>query len=161
MQLREATTDDVRELVEVQRAGAVLALEHIFAQETHPFPVRSVIRRWFEELQQPGTHVYVATGFRVALEGFAATRGTELLHFGTAPRSWGTGFAGAVHAAVLERVAQTAPEGAQQLWLRVFAQNARARRFYEKVGWSATPTRTRSTFPPYPELVRYERALTR
>lgn len=46
--------------------------------------------------------------------------------------------------------------GVQRAWLRVFTGNRRGRRFYERLGWEPTGDRTRSSFPPYPELLRYE-----
>lgn len=46
--------------------------------------------------------------------------------------------------------------GVQQAWLRVFTKNGRGRRFYEKRGWHATGDTTRSSYPPYVELLRYE-----
>jgi RimJ/RimL family protein N-acetyltransferase len=45
------------------------------------------------------------------------------------------------------------------LTLRVFEDNARARRFYEKNGWYATGAISRSTFPPYARLLQYRRHL--
>jgi hypothetical protein len=45
--------------------------------------------------------------------------------------------------------------GVASLRLREFEANRRARRFYEKLGWSVTGERSRTTFPPYPELLEY------
>lgn len=49
--------------------------------------------------------------------------------------------------------------GHRAAWLRVFEKNVRAIRFYERRGWRATSTASRTTFPPYPVLRRYEREL--
>jgi hypothetical protein len=49
--------------------------------------------------------------------------------------------------------------GSRRAWLRVFADNRRARRFYERRGWVPTGERSRSTFAPYPTLLNYHVAL--
>jgi RimJ/RimL family protein N-acetyltransferase len=157
--LRPATVDDLDAVLDVQHEGAVAGLAHIFPQETYPFP-RSVVRqRWVEELADPSTHVYVyvCVGETGALTGFAATRANELLHFGTALRTWGTGTAQRFHEAVLAEFAHTAPSGCDHLRLRVFEANIRARRFYERLGWRSTGHRSTSGFAPYAVLIEYER----
>lgn len=89
--------------------------------------------------------------------GFAATRASELLHFGVAVGSWGTGLAATAHGEILTRLATA---GVTQAHLRVYQENHRARRFYEKQGWRQTGRRTRTPFPPHPVLVAYERDLS-
>ena len=156
---RRATASDVDSLVDIQQAGAVLALAHIFPQNLYPFPRAAIVSRWLAEIADPETRVYVFTDDGGRVTGFAATRSDELLHFGTAPATWGSGLASSLHEAVL---ATFAGAGAGPLIrLRVFEANARARRFYEKHGWRATGRRNRSSFPPHPELVEYHRQLFR
>lgn len=58
--------------------------------------------------------------------------------------------------AVLERMRSA---GVTRAWLRVFTGNERARRFYERLGWTPNGERSRSTFAPCPELLQYEREL--
>ncbi|MDG4822885.1 GNAT family N-acetyltransferase [Asanoa sp. WMMD1127] len=150
MLLREATLADVAGLVDVQQAGAQLALAHIFPQSQHPFPRAAISARWAAEVASPDVDVLVVG--RDPIEAFAAMRSDELLHFGTAVSTWGTGLAGEVHAELIERFVAA---GHPSAWLRVFEQNHRARRFYEKMGWSATERRSRSPFAPHPVLVEY------
>lgn len=71
--------------------------------------------------------------------------------------AWGTGAAQAAHDAVLERIRSA---GVTRAWLRAFTGNERGRRFYERLGWTFTGERTRSTFEPCPELLQYERELS-
>ena len=157
MILRRAAASDVDSLVDIQQAGAVLALSHIFPQNLHPFPRDVIVRRWLTEIVDPGIQVYVFTDDGERVTGFAATRSEELLHFGTAPATWGSGLASSLHDAVLATLAEA---GVGPLTgLRVFDANTRARRFYEKHGWRATGKRSRSSFPPYPELLEYHRQL--
>jgi RimJ/RimL family protein N-acetyltransferase len=156
MRLRWATPADLEILVEVQREGAVQALGHIFPQATYPFPRDEVLARWAEEIADPAINVYVIETDAGNIGGFAASRGNELLHFGTAVQTWGSGLAVEAHNEILQRLAAA---GVVRCWLRVFQDNHRAIRFYEKLGWRATAKLTRSAFAPHPVLVEYERDL--
>ncbi|GGL25906.1 GNAT family N-acetyltransferase [Phycicoccus endophyticus] len=154
--LRSLRLEDLDALMDLQRAGAVAGLGHIFPQETHPFPTAQVRARWEAEMQDPGVDCY-AVVTAAGIGGFAATRGAELLHFGTAPETWGSGLAGWAHDAVVERLRRRGHGAAR---LRVFEENGRAIRFYERRGWVPTGERTRTSFAPYPLLRHYELALS-
>ena len=93
---------DLAELLDVQEPGAVRGLEHIFPQETRPFPRDELRARWLREIADAEVSVYVAEEHR--LVGLAATRADEFLHFGTAVHTWGTGLATEVHDEVLNRM---------------------------------------------------------
>lgn len=153
--LRPMTTRDVPAVLAVQEPGAIRALAAVFPQDEHPFPREDVARRWREELADPEIDCSVVM-LDEDVVGFAAVRGDEFLHFGISVEYWGTGLAGAAHDAVLDVLRSS---GVQRSWLRVFAGNGRARRFYEARGWRPTGERTSSTFPPHPELRVYERDL--
>jgi len=155
--VRLAVVADVHPLVDVQQQGAVLGLSHIFPQGAHPFPREDIARRWIAEIADPAIQAYVSTDDQGTIIGFAATRGGELLHFGTAPRTWGSGLAADLHDAVLGTFAQTA--SGTRVRLRVFEANLRARRFYEKLGWRQTGVGTATSFPPHPRLLEYDRRL--
>jgi RimJ/RimL family protein N-acetyltransferase len=159
VRMRPATLDDVLGILDVQQPGAVAALTHIFPQREHPFPREQLIRRWQEEVADPDTRVFVSTDDAGQINGFAAIGTAQLVHFGTAVDSWGSGLAEDFHDAVLEELVRTAPPGTTQLRLRVFEQNHRARRFYERLGWTPTGSRTRSSFAPHPILLEYRRPL--
>lgn len=156
MHFRPATEPDLVELVGMQEAAAVVALAHVFPQDTHPFPREAVLERWRAELQDPDVAVYVSTDHADRITGFAARRHDELLHFGTAITTWGTGLASALHDALVA----TYPPGLSRIWLRVFEQNRRGRRFWEKHGWTSTGRTSRSPFAPHPVLVEYELRLS-
>lgn len=147
--------DDVPAVLAVQEPGAVIGLAKVFPQDAYPFPREALMRRWLEEITMPGIDCLVVRQ-RQEVVGFAAVRGDELMHFGISVELWGTGVARAAHGAVLDRMRAA---GHAQAWLRVFTDNARGRRFYERMGWAATGERTHSAFPPFPELLRYERRL--
>lgn len=154
--LREANLADLGPLVEVQQDGAVEALGNIFPQATYPFPADRVRARWASEVADPAVRAYVVEDDLERIVGFAATRECELLHFGTARHTWGTGVAVEAHDLLLDRLRV---QGVTHAWLRVFEENHRARRFYERLGWSPTDRRSRTSFPPRPVLVEYTRSL--
>jgi RimJ/RimL family protein N-acetyltransferase len=152
MDFRPAAEADLAELVRVQEEASVVALAHVFPQTTHPFPREEILQRWRGELADPDVATYVSTDPAGRLTGFAARRHDELLHFGTAIGTWGTGLAGALHDALLH----TFPQDRDRLWLLVFEENHRARRFWEKHGWRPTGRTTRTVFAPHPVLAEYE-----
>ncbi|MGY1752456.1 N-acetyltransferase family protein [Blastococcus sp. SYSU D01042] len=156
VRLRSMTSGDVPAVLAVQEPGAIRALAAVFPQDEHPFPREDVASRWSEEIPDPGIDCAVVL-LREDVVGFAAVRGDELLHLGIAVEHWGTEVSDAAHDAVLGLLRR---RGVERTWLKVFAGNARARRFYERHGWRPTGERTWSTFPPHPELLLYERSLT-
>jgi RimJ/RimL family protein N-acetyltransferase len=156
MRLRAASSADVPAIVDVQHAGALRSLTHIFPQDTYPFPRAAVESRWLAEVADPDVAVYVIERDDGRVAGFAAVRGNELLHFGTAVQMWGTGLAATAHDLLIEEIRATDEPHAR---LRVFVDNHRARRFYDKLGWRCTGLTSRSPFPPYPALVEYRRDL--
>ena len=149
------TPDDVPAVLAVQGPGAVIGLAEVFPQDEFPFPGDAIAQRWHEEIRTPGIDCLVVTQDDEVI-GFAAVRTDVFLHCGSAVDHWGTGAAGAAHDAVLDRMRST---GVARAWLCVFTGNQRGRRFYERLGWMPTGERTRSAFPPQPELLRYERDL--
>ncbi len=77
----------------------------------------------------------------------------ELRDLYVAPAAWGTGVAAALMSAALESVAAEAVEA----FLWVGEANARARRFYEREGWTADGSER--TSPMGPSELRYRRPL--
>lgn len=147
---------DVPAVLAVQKLGAVTGLAKVFPQDQFPFPREAVARRWLEEIETNGIDCLVVEK-REEVIGFAAVRSDEFMHFGVALDLWGTGAAQDAHDAVLDRMVTV---GITRAWLRVFTDNERGRRFYERLGWAFTGERSHSTFPPYAELLRYERRLS-
>jgi GNAT superfamily N-acetyltransferase len=78
----------------------------------------------------PRTTVATSDG---AITGFVTVTGDEIEQVFVATASRGTGTAGALLA---EAERQVAAAGHETAWLAVVAGNARARRFYERSGWS-------------------------
>lgn len=69
---------------------------------------------------------------------------SELWGLNVHPDAWGAGVAQALMADAVAELAERHPEPAAALW--VLADNARGRRFYEKVGWSADGAEKRGDF---------------
>ena len=153
--LRAMALADVPDVLRVQEPGAVVGLASVFPQDAYPFPREVIARRWTEEIESLEVDCLVVQ-HGGAVAGFAAIRGDELLHFGIAVERWGTGLAVVAHDAVLDRMRA---RDVRRAWLRVFTANERGRAFYEKLGWRWSGERSRSTFAPRPELLRYERDL--
>lgn len=151
------TAQDVPLVLDVQEPGAVRGLADVFPQDLYPFPRQELSQRWLQEIETPGVDCSVVV-LDSTIVGFAAVRGDELLHFGIAVDHWGSGLAQWAHDAVLDRMGES---GVQRAWLTVFTENWRGRRFYERLGWRPTGERTRSSYPPHAELLRYERPLER
>lgn len=149
--LRAMELADLPDLLPVQERGAVVGLGHVFPQQTHPFPREAIRSRWAREIADREVAAYVATDAQGDAVGFAARRGDELLHFGTAVETWGSGLATRLH----DEMVATYPREVGRLRLRVFAGNSRARRFYERLGWAQTGAESRGSFPPHPVLVEY------
>ncbi|MBA2304686.1 MAG: GNAT family N-acetyltransferase [Acidobacteria bacterium] len=147
------TAADVPNVLAVQQPGAVLGLAEVFPQNRYPFPRDVIAQRWIEEIAMPGIDCLVVLRAG-AVVGFAAAREDEFSHFGIAVEYWGTGIAQDAHDAVLDRMRA---RDVQRAWLRVFTGNRRGRRFYEKLGWIPSGDPSHSAFPPYAELLRYER----
>lgn len=150
------TAADVPDVLLAQQPGAVIGLAQVFPQDEFPFPHEAVARRWLEEIETHEIDCLVIEQDEVVI-GFAAVRADEFMHFGIALERWGTGAAQAAHDAILDRMRAMKVTRA---WLRVFTGNERGRRFYERLGWAPTGERSHSTFPPHPELLRYELELT-
>ena len=157
MVLRMMTPGDVPGVVDVQEPGAVRGLSEVFPQELYPFPRQAVEQRWLLEIETPGVACYVVE-LDSKIAGFAATRGDELLHFGIAVEHWGSRLAERAHDAVLGRMSDG---GVRRAWLTVFTANRRGRRFYERMGWVRTGDRAHGSYPPFAELLRYERLIER
>jgi RimJ/RimL family protein N-acetyltransferase len=154
--LRPLTEPDLGALIELQETGGITGLGHVFPQDTNPFPRAQVAARWRSEIADPDTDA-LAVEVEGGLLGFVALHGDELLHFGTAVETWGTGLADDAHDLAVDRLARRGIRTAR-LW--VFAENGRARRLYERLGWRPTGATRPTTFPPYPTMLAYELDLT-
>ena len=150
--LRDMRVADVPAVLAVQEPAAVAGLSDVFPQDRYPFPREEIAARWRAEIADPAVTCFVIEHEgRVA--GFAAARGDEVLHFGTALASWGSGLATTAHDELVERMRAS---GVVRPRLFVYAGNARGRRFWEKHGWVPRGEALRGSFPPHADLLGYE-----
>ena len=146
--LRRLDLDELDALVTLEHEGAVTGLSHIFPQETYPFPVPAVRARWLATISSDETRCF-AIDEGSGLAGYAALRGNELVHFGTAVPTWGTGLADRAHEEVVHELRRT---GKDRAWLRCLEGNVRAVRFYTRRGWVPSEETSPSPFAPGPTL---------
>jgi GNAT superfamily N-acetyltransferase len=142
--IRVAITGNASALAILEERSSVASLGHLFGP--HPYPSGDVLARWTLVLQDPDVTVLGAWDGD-ALVGFAASDPVSLRHFGVSPERFGTGLADELHGHVVERW-RAAGTTRAKLW--VLAQNTRARRFYERHGWTADGRAQESQWPPYP-----------
>lgn len=149
MTLRLATAGDAGFLAQVQEAASLAGLAHVYPPDLYPFPREAIERRWRDFTAAGGWAVCTDAGF-VAV----AQEWLEALY--VLPAAWGTGQADELHGAA---VAQLRRSGVEHARLWVLEGNARARRFYERHGWTADGTSRVVEFPPHPTDLGYALAL--
>jgi RimJ/RimL family protein N-acetyltransferase len=155
MDLRKATAEDVVALRDLERAANLVGLAHVFPPERYPFPDDAVLSRWVLVLEEPGVTVLVRDA-DVGIDVLLAYDDRSLRHLAVHPDQWGRGLAsGAVEVAVQAMAGQGTTEA--ELWC--LAENRRARRLYEHLGWTVTADQRPAPWPPHPVELRYVRAV--
>lgn len=140
---RRATADDVVALRDLERMASQTGLTHVFGQL--PYPDDDVLARWALLLQDPTVVVEVVEDEH-GLVALTAHDGASLRHLAVRPDHWNAGLG-------REGFERAAAAGARQLW--VLADNARARRLYEALGWRASGQSQECPWPPYPTELEY------
>jgi GNAT superfamily N-acetyltransferase len=133
----------------VHWAAATEGYAHIFPRDLYPFPSNEMRKRWHHWCQEAEVLVAEIDG---RIVGATAITGTELRAFFVHPEFWGTGAAGRLHDAVIERIGS---RGQTSMSLWVLEANSRARRFYGARGWHPTGRVQRTPFPPEPQELEY------
>jgi GNAT superfamily N-acetyltransferase len=142
-----ASSADADVLAAIQEQASLAALSHIFPPDTYPFPLAAVRERWrtFEG------QVWLATVQGGPL-GVVGIEPPWLEGLYVVPAAWGSGVAGELHDRALDALRE---EGVQTARLWVLEHNHRARRFYERRGWTADGSTRVVPFPPHPTDVGY------
>ena len=143
MEIRAAAAGDGDAIERVRVRGWQAAYRHVFpAAELDALPVDG--SRWTARIKTPppGWATFVADDGAVA--GFACTGPSrdesgvgELYAIYVDPASWGTG----AGRALIVRAEEQLREQYDEATLWVLEDNPRARRFYERAGWSADGAR--------------------
>ena len=147
--IRRAGARDASALAALEERSSLMSLGHLFGQ--HPYPSDDVLARWTLVLQDLDVTVLGAWEGD-ELVGFAAIDPRSLRHLAVAPERFGTGLADELHGHVVDRWRES---GAGRVVLWVLADNTRARRFYERHGWTVDGRSGDCPWPPYPVEVGY------
>jgi GNAT superfamily N-acetyltransferase len=145
---RRAGLDDLDILLAIQKAAAVAGFANVFPQELYPFPEGEIRETLRVQLADPANAALLddeERGFAVVGEGW-------LHRLYVRPAEWGSGVAGVLHD---DALAVLREDGSTAVSLWVLADNARARRFYERRGWRLNGDERTVPFPPFPLDVGY------
>jgi GNAT superfamily N-acetyltransferase len=160
--VREARIEDAEAFVRAHEAAWDASLAPILGRrlgELAPFDARVASFRAGVEEFSPNAKGWVAErdGEIVGLAVYARDSGTtgELRDLYVVPDAWGTGVAQALLGVALDAMREN---GLAEAVLWVGEANSRARRFYEREGWSGDGATRRSTLGP--TELRYRRRLT-
>ncbi|MCW2735927.1 GNAT family N-acetyltransferase [Nocardioides sp.] len=140
---RRATTDDVVALRDLERTASLQGLAHVFGEL--PYPDDDVLARWALLLDDPTVVVEVVEDDQ-GLVALTAHDGSTLRHLAVRPDHWSAGLG-------REGFARAEAAGARRLW--VLADNGRARRLYESLGWAPSGDSQECPWPPFPTELEY------
>jgi GNAT superfamily N-acetyltransferase len=149
--IRPTDTADAELLAHIQEEASLAGLSHVYPPELYPFPTLAVQERWREFDGWAALWEPAGRGL-----GFVAVAPPWLEALYVLPEAWGTDVAARLHDAAL---AALAAAGVARARLWVLEENTRARRFYERCGWSADGSTRVVAFPPHPLDLGYVRDL--
>jgi ribosomal protein S18 acetylase RimI-like enzyme len=139
MDVRRARLEDARAIAQVHAETWREAYEHVFgAGRLASVTVDARLAQWERILATGQSDVFVASadgivGFVSTGDSRDADADAELFAIYVLPRAWGTGTGSALMRAGIEAMRLRA-SGDAVLW--VLDDNPRARRFYEREGWT-------------------------
>lgn len=146
--IRRGSIEDLELVFSIQWEASIAGFASVFPPDRYPYPDEAVRRALREQLEDPANVVLVDDERR----GFALVGHGWLERLFVREHAWGTGVAEELHAAALETLRA---QGANSASLWCLAENARARRFYEKHGWRLNGSERIVPFPPHPFDVGY------
>jgi GNAT superfamily N-acetyltransferase len=165
MQVRAATGADAKGIARVQERGWQTAYRHVFPAEELDRGGFIKAARWRDRLDHPppGWSTFVAErdGTVVGFTSVGPSRDEpgigELYAIYVDPDEWSTG----AGRALIERAEERLRDEYAAATLWVLEDNPRARRFYERAGWSADGGRkAESRWGVRAPEVRYRKGLT-
>lgn len=146
--IRRGGVEDLGRVFAIQRESSVAGFANVFPPERFPYPDATVRDELHAQLSDPQNVVLLDGDGR----GFALVGHDRLQRLFVVPSAWGTGVADELHAAAVDTFRELGTERAS-LWC--LAENARARRFYERRGWRLNGEERVVEFPPFPLDVGY------
>jgi GNAT superfamily N-acetyltransferase len=146
-------------IAKIHAATVSVAYRPYFPADSPPPTAGELVPLWETRLADPTATVLLATAAgrpvgSVLAHADATFPGGELAALHVLPSSWGQGVGSRLHDAALARLAESGHETA---WLWVISANDRARRMYERRGWTLRGDVTKQ-YLGVPE-VRYSRPL--
>ena len=143
--IRVATGEDARTILEVRRASWQIAYADVFpAARLAEMSVEPWLQWWEDAIRNPEPHmrtlVAEVAGHLVAYAQLGVARGEsdpqtgELYGIYAHPGAWGSGVGRVL---MTDALTGLRDEGFLDAILWVLEENARARRFYEHAGWTA------------------------
>jgi GNAT superfamily N-acetyltransferase len=140
--VRRARLEDAAAIAEVHVRTWQAAYEHVFgAKRLAALTVEQRLPLWRQILEEPAQTVFVAETAEGRIEGWCtvgrsrdADADSELWGIYVLPDAWGNGAGTALMRAGVEALRAS---GSRDAILWVMEDNPRARRFYEREGWSA------------------------
>jgi GNAT superfamily N-acetyltransferase len=146
--IRRGSVEDLELIFSIQRDASLAGFAGVFPPERYPYPDEAIRRALREQLEDPCNVALIDDEGR----GFALVGHGWLQRLFLREQAWGTGVAEELHAAALEMLRA---QGANSASLLCLAENARARRFYEKRGWRLNGSERVVPLPPHPLDVGY------
>ncbi len=146
--IRRGGVDDLELVFAIQRESAIAGMANVFPPERYPFPDAAVRAELRVQLSDPENVALIDDDGR----GFALVGRGWLQRLFVREAAWGTGLAEELHTAALDVLREL---GARRASLWCLAENARARRFYERRGWQLNGEERVVAFPPNPLDVGY------
>jgi diamine N-acetyltransferase len=150
--VRAANPTDVDVILDVQERASVASLANIFTRE-HPLPTATIRERWRRAFSRKENRFSVYEADR-QIVGVVMVSPPWIHALQVLPQWWGTGVAGSLHDHALATITSA---GEQDALLRVYAENHRAVRFWEKHGWERLPWETANQDHPKAEMLWYQR----
>jgi GNAT superfamily N-acetyltransferase len=151
VRVRPARVDDAAALVAVHEQASAEAFEELVGERFDiVFPFNSRLDEWTSRLAAGSAVEGVLVAEASGIVGLAVWRvdpegSGELEDLHVVPAAWGTGAARALLDAALAAIRVA---GGSALYLWVGEANGRARRFYEREGWSHDGTKRPSSLGP-------------
>ena len=153
MVVRRGSLEDLDLIFSIQRDASIAGFASVFPPQRYPYPDEAIRRALREQLEDPRNVALIDDEGR----GFALVGHGWFQRLFVREPAWGTGVAEELHAAALETLRA---QGAKWASLWCLAENARARRFYEKHAWRLNGSERIVPFPPHPRDVGYSIDLT-
>jgi GNAT superfamily N-acetyltransferase len=166
LEVRRARSDDAAAIAEVHVRTWQDAYEHVFgAERLAGVTVAQRLPMWRQILNDPAQTALVAEDEAGRIVGWCtvapsrdADADGELWGIYVLSEAWGSGAGTALMAAGIDALRES---GYREVILWVLEDNPRARRFYEREGWTLDGSRKEDEFLGVPVTeVRYRRGLT-